>query len=137
MTKSPRHDTPRKARAAHPIDIRVGERIRARRLALGMSQQALGKWLAVSFQQIQKYEGGANRVCASRLSGLAAALQVEPSFFFGDAAEEEAPTTLAMERGTADELTEAWQLLRSFSMVRDMASRKKIVALVKAIATAR
>ena len=66
----------------HPIDVEVGKRIRLRRLLLGFSQAALGNRLGVTFQQIQKYEAGANRVSASRLAELAAILAVPVTYFF-------------------------------------------------------
>lgn len=65
-----------------PVDIEVGRRIRTRRQALGMSQEKLGEALGITFQQIQKYEKGANRVGASRLAQIADALDVPPAFFF-------------------------------------------------------
>jgi transcriptional regulator with XRE-family HTH domain len=68
----------------HPIDVLVGKRIRARRLFLGMSEEALANRLGVTFQQVQKYELSANRVSASRLSVIADALRVPISFFFAN-----------------------------------------------------
>src|SRR6202451_4795316 len=68
----------------NPIDVHVGKRIRMRRLFLGMNQETLANALGLTFQQVQKYEGGANRVSASRLSAMADILDVPSSFFFGD-----------------------------------------------------
>lgn len=68
--------------AAHPVDIHVGERMRLRRKTLGMSQETLGLALGISFQQIQKYERGANRISASKLFQAAGVLQTPLSFFF-------------------------------------------------------
>ncbi len=68
----------------NPIDIHVGNRIRMRRLLLGMNQETLANALGLTFQQVQKYEGGANRVSASRLSAMAEILGVPISYFFGD-----------------------------------------------------
>jgi transcriptional regulator with XRE-family HTH domain len=67
---------------AHPIDLHVGSRVRQRRRLLGMTQQRLADAVAIRFQQIQKYESGANRISASRLWTLAKALDVPVSFFF-------------------------------------------------------
>src|SRR5437899_11915293 len=68
----------------NPIDVHVGGRIRMRRLLLGMNQETLANALGLTFQQVQKYEGGANRVSASRLSAMAEILSVPISYFFGD-----------------------------------------------------
>jgi len=69
-------------RSPNPIDRHVGARVRMRRTTLGMSQTDLGNALALTFQQVQKYEKGTNRIGASRLQQIATALQVEPAFFF-------------------------------------------------------
>ena len=69
----------------NPIDIHVGSRIRLRRTMLGMSQEKLGENLGITFQQIQKYEKGTNRVGASRLQNISSILNVPVSFFFEDA----------------------------------------------------
>ena len=66
----------------HPVDVHVGKRIRHRRWLVGMTQQQLAESVGIKFQQIQKYETGANRVSASRLWDIADALNVEISFFF-------------------------------------------------------
>ncbi|MEM9421267.1 MAG: helix-turn-helix transcriptional regulator [Pseudomonadota bacterium] len=66
----------------HPIDLHVGQRLRQRRCLLGMTQQKLAEAVGIKFQQIQKYESGANRVSASRLWALAEALEVPVSHFF-------------------------------------------------------
>jgi transcriptional regulator with XRE-family HTH domain len=66
----------------HPVDVHVGQRVRQRRWMIGMTQQQLGNKVGIKFQQIQKYETGTNRVSASRLWDIAAALDVPVSFFF-------------------------------------------------------
>ena len=73
-------------KAPNPIDKHVGARVRMRRLMVGMSQGKLGEALDVTFQQVQKYEKGSNRIGASRLQQLARVLEVPPSFFFEGAA---------------------------------------------------
>lgn len=70
----------------HPVDVGVGKRLRIRRLLLGLSQTAVAQALGVTFQQIQKYENGTNRVSASALVKLAAVLEVPAAYFFEDAA---------------------------------------------------
>jgi transcriptional regulator with XRE-family HTH domain len=67
---------------ANPVDRHIGLRIRSRRLALGKSQEWLGNQIGLSFQQVQKYEKGTNRVGGSRMAQIAGALQTDPSFFF-------------------------------------------------------
>lgn len=66
----------------HPVDVHVGERVRRRRRAMGISQEKLGDLVGVTFQQVQKYEKGANRVSASKLFEISNVLQVPISFFF-------------------------------------------------------
>ena len=82
---------------AHPVDIHVGKRIRQRRWVTGGTQQLLAENVGIKFQQIQKYETGANRVSASRLFDIAAALKVPVSFFFEglDGADTPAPTEMS------------------------------------------
>lgn len=67
---------------AHPVDLHVGKRLRQRRRLLGMTQQKLATMVSIRFQQVQKYESGANRISASRLWALAQALEVPVEFFF-------------------------------------------------------
>ncbi len=74
---------------SHPVDVHVGKRIRHRRWLVGMTQQQLAAAVGIKFQQIQKYETGANRVSASRLWDIAAALDVQVSFFFDGIDEKE------------------------------------------------
>lgn len=71
----------------NPIDAHVGARIRMRRNMLGMSQEKLGESLGITFQQIQKYEKGTNRVGASRLQAIASIMEVPPAFFFRERAD--------------------------------------------------
>ena len=79
-----RTSTGKKDNSADPIDVHVGSRIRLRRQLLGLSQEKLGESLGLTFQQVQKYERGANRVSASRLFDLSVVLGVPISFFFDD-----------------------------------------------------
>lgn len=73
----------------HPVDVHVGKRIRHRRWLIGMTQQQLAEAVGIKFQQIQKYETGANRVSASRLWDIAEALEVDIAFFFEGLSKEE------------------------------------------------
>ncbi|WP_142416104.1 helix-turn-helix domain-containing protein [Bartonella massiliensis] len=80
----PEGERPVKAKNPHSNDISIGKRIRFRRIAMGFSQKELGSFLGVSFQQIQKYEKGINRVGAGRLLEIAQKLQTPMSFFYAD-----------------------------------------------------
>ena len=79
----------------HPVDIHVGSRVRLRRILLGMSQDKLGKALNLTFQQIQKYERGANRIGSSRLYHISQILDVPVSFFFDDMSKDVAGETVS------------------------------------------
>jgi transcriptional regulator with XRE-family HTH domain len=124
----------------NPIDVHVGSRVRLRRNMLGMSQEKLGEALGITFQQIQKYEKGANRVGASRLQAIATTLNVPVSFFFEDAPGEsgEVIRGLNEESSTAyvvDFLnsSEGLQLNRAFVKIADPKVRRKIIDLVKSL----
>ncbi|MCR4268736.1 helix-turn-helix domain-containing protein [Nitratireductor sp. ZSWI3] len=124
----------------NPIDIHVGGRIRLRRNMLGMSQEKLGESLGITFQQIQKYEKGTNRVGASRLQAIASVLSAPVSFFFEGAPGEDTESAPGMaEEGAAyvvDFLnsSEGIQLNRAFVKVGDPKVRRRIIDLVKALA---
>jgi transcriptional regulator with XRE-family HTH domain len=117
------------------IDIQVGGRVRMRRLMLDMSQEQLAARLGVSFQQVQKYEKGYNRIGAGRLQQIAEALQVPVGFFF-----EEFPAPgrrkSALPSHISDFLTSAdgLALTEAFMMIRDKRQRRCIVLLVEAMA---
>lgn len=118
-----------------PIDLHVGARLRYRRMLLGMSQEALAARLGLTFQQIQKYEKGQNRIGASRLYRIAQTLDAPIGFFFEDLPEQPG----ALISGAANPLEfvatpEGLQLNLAFSRVRDTATRRKIVELVEALA---
>ena len=126
----------------NPTDIHVGSRIRLRRNMLGMSQEKLGERLGITFQQIQKYEKGTNRVGASRLQAIANILGVPVAFLFEDmpGAEpaatggfsEDASTAFALEFCTS---AEGLQLNRAFVKITDAKVRRKIIELVKTLAS--
>lgn len=128
-------------KAPNPIDKHVGARVRMRRLMVGMSQGKLGDALDVTFQQVQKYEKGANRIGASRLQQLARVLEVPPSFFF-----EGAPAGDGVATGFAEPDSSAYmvdflstneglQLNRAFAAIKDPKVRKKILDLVQSLAS--
>ncbi len=126
-------------KSPHPIDIHVGARVRMRRLMLGMSQDRLAETLGLTFQQIQKYEKGVNRIGASRLFQLSEALAVDVQFFYSDLPRS-APTSeknepLADTAPLAETLSthEGVQLCRHFSGIKDRQVKKKILDLVKTL----
>jgi transcriptional regulator with XRE-family HTH domain len=121
----------------NPIDIHVGKRIRMRRLFLGMNQETLANALGLTFQQVQKYEGGANRVSASRLSAMADILGVPISFFFGDLPADDKQGSAA-ERETRErmERPETIELVRLYYAITDLKVRQTFLDMVKAVAEA-
>jgi transcriptional regulator with XRE-family HTH domain len=129
-------------KAPNPIDKHVGSRVRMRRMMLGMSQEKLGDALSLTFQQVQKYEKGTNRIGASRLQQIAHILQVPVAFFFegapdlGDGsstnglAEAPSPAYISDFLATSDGLA----LTKAFMRIRDAKLRRRIVDLVEHIA---
>jgi transcriptional regulator with XRE-family HTH domain len=126
--------------APNPVDKYVGSRVRMRRVLLGMSQEKLGEALGLTFQQVQKYEKGTNRISASRLQEISKILNVPPSFFFDGA-----PTGELQKSGFAEDplssqvvdflsTAEGLQLNRAFTKIHDRKIRRKIVDLVVAVA---
>jgi transcriptional regulator with XRE-family HTH domain len=127
-----------------PVDIHVGSRVRLRRTLLGLSQDKLARAIGVSFQQLQKYERGTNRISASRLFALSKVLGVGIAWFF-----EDAPSTGRQRRAAAvearapanepaleqDPMTanETVKLVRAYYMIEDPKVRKKILHMVRAV----
>jgi len=121
---------------ATAIDVKVGARIRSRRKILGISQSALGERLGITFQQIQKYEKGTNRVGASRLVGIANLLGTTPAALLGEeegGSAQKSPELEAIEKmiGTS----EGAALNRAFARIKDATVRKSIIGLVKTLGT--
>jgi transcriptional regulator with XRE-family HTH domain len=118
-----------------PVDKLIGTRIRLQRTAIGMSQEKLGDVLGITFQQIQKYEKGTNRVGAARLQAIADALGVPVSFFFeqrGGTGDSSDPPS-----GIQDLLTsrEGIELARAFLKIENPAMRRALVDMARAAAT--
>jgi transcriptional regulator with XRE-family HTH domain len=126
----------------NPVDKHVGSRVRMRRVLIGMSQEKLGEALGITFQQIQKYEKGTNRIGASRMQQIATVMGVPVSYFFDDAPGTDAKLSgFAESHGSdfvVDFLTtaEGLQLNKSFVRIADGKVRRKIVELVSALADA-
>jgi transcriptional regulator with XRE-family HTH domain len=128
----------RTGKRPNPTDAYVGSRVRLRRKMLGMSQEKLGERLGITFQQIQKYEKGTNRVGASRLQAMAAALEVPVSYFFPDSSPGADPIGM-QEEGASFVMdfmstSEGLELSRAFVKIRSTKVRRKVVELVRALA---
>ncbi len=124
----------------NPTDVFVGSRVRMRRKMLGLSQEKLGDKLGITFQQVQKYEKGTNRVGASRLKAMAEALDVPISYFFPDSPPQDGQA--GMQEDGAAYLTDfmstsdGLELGRHFTRIQDSKTRRKLIELVRAIADA-
>jgi len=125
----------------NPIDVHVGSRVRLRRMLLGMSQERLGESLGLTFQQIQKYEKGANRIGGSRLFQIAQILNVPVQFFYDDMPGGGKPPVAGLEEpNTAPFLisfvnsSEGIQLNQAFMKIKSPRVRRKIIDLVKTLA---
>src|SRR5690242_11339123 len=125
-----------------PMEVRVGARLRLRRNMLGLSQEKLGEAIGLTFQQVQKYERGANRIGASRLHELSRVLDVPVSFFFDDTDPVRAP---AIPGGFAEPPVEAFEsaplrrresieLVEAYFAIDDAAVRRRMFELAKALA---
>ena len=127
------------AKPPNPVDRHVGSRVRMRRIMLGMSQEKLGEGLGLTFQQIQKYEKGTNRIGASRIQQISDILQVPVAFLFegspGSSADTKnfddapSPTYVADFLATAEGLA----LIRAFTLIPDIKLRRAIVGMVELI----
>ena len=128
----------RGSRRANPIDVHVGARVRLRRMLLGMSQEKLGEHLGLTFQQVQKYEKGINRIGASRLFDLSQVLGVPVQFFYEELAvggaagfgERPAESYAVEFLGSREGL----ELNKAFARISDPRVRRSIVDLVRAFA---
>jgi transcriptional regulator with XRE-family HTH domain len=126
---------PRTSNAASQIDIDVGARIRARRKLLGMSQSTLAEQIGVTFQQVQKYEKGSNRVGSSRLQQIANTLGTVPSALFGEEADQVTRSIPGIEAiGSFIGTAEGIALNKAFVKIQDAGVRKSVISLVKALA---
>lgn len=129
-------------KSPNPIDIHVGARVRLRRILLGISQEKLGEKLGLTFQQVQKYEKGSNRISASRLFQIGQILEVSVQFFFDDmppVASQSNGAAMAPgveQAGVLDFLnsSEGLQLNKAFAEIRDPVVRRKLVELLKILA---
>lgn len=128
---------------SHPVDVHVGKRLRLKRTILGMSQDVLGKAIGVTFQQIQKYERGINRMGSSRLYEFSRVLSVPVSYFFEGYEEEAAvPSFAGMAEEKAadfdyeDQLSgrETMEMMRAYYKIKDPSVRRRVFDLIKTLA---
>lgn len=130
----------------HPVDVHVGGRVRMRRTLLGMSQEKLGEAIGLTFQQVQKYERGTNRIGASRLHDLSKVLDVPIGFFFEELGDWQASKAAAKVQGFAEDQAdfdldpmakrETLELVRAYYRIKDPAVRKRLFEMCKALAQA-
>ena len=143
MQLPPRRPGRQKGDKPNPIDVHVGTRVRLRRNMLGLSQEKLGEAIGLTFQQVQKYERGANRIGASRLHDLSRVLDVPVSFFFDDMDPVRAP---AIPAGFAEPPAEAFdsdplrkretvELVSAYYRIEDAVVRRRLFDLAKALAS--
>jgi transcriptional regulator with XRE-family HTH domain len=121
----------------HPVDVHVGQRLRLRRKLAGLSQTELGEKIGVTFQQLQKYESGANRISASRLFDLSRVLDVPVSYFF-DEMTENVSGSGKMEAALSNEPNlmakrETLELARAYTRIADPKLRQLLRSLVTAV----
>jgi transcriptional regulator with XRE-family HTH domain len=124
----------------NPVDAHVGSRVRLRRMLLGMSQERLGESMGLTFQQVQKYEKGVNRIGASRLFQISKILDVPVQFFFEEAPHAEAGTARGMAEADSETFIleflnsrEGLELNRAFVKIANSKVRKSVVDLVRAL----
>ncbi len=129
-----------------PVDVHVGARLRVRRTLLGMSQTTLGDAIGLTFQQVQKYERGTNRISASRLFDLSRVLDVPIEYFFGDMPVEVAGGLAGKKRSKAKKppsyepdpmaKRETLELVRAYYKIEDVDVRNRLREMVKALGAA-
>ena len=123
----------------NPIDVRVGQRVRLRRMTLGVSQEKLGDSLGVTFQQVQKYEKGTNRVSASRLQHIARTLSVPVAYFFDDLPEPKQPSTDTETDAAVNSVMDfvsspdAFRLNKALLRIKDAKVRRAVIDLLRAM----
>ncbi len=138
-------DEEKGSRRPNPIDVHVGSRVRLQRMLLGISQEKLGERLGLTFQQVQKYEKGVNRIGASRLFDLAQVLGVPVQFFYDDVPAGE--TGAGTVSGLADRVGDSYifdflntreglELNKAFARISDPKARRAILDLVRSLTSA-
>ena len=142
MTRGGDHRGGRGTGVPNPVDVHVGRRLRLRRTLLGMSQEKLGEAIGLTFQQVQKYERGSNRIGASRLFDLSRVLDVPVGFFFEEMSEDVAAQSPGRARGQVQPIEfapnpmakrETLELVRAYYKINDADIRRRLFEMVKAL----
>lgn len=123
-------------RAANAIDRKLGQRVRTRRLEIGMSQERLAELLGVTFQQVQKYEKGVNRIAASRLYDIATSLEMPVARFYEGVSSARVGGVAETARSYIDDALatpEGAQLMQLFASIKSPKVRRRVLELVKAL----
>ncbi len=132
----------RPGESRNPVDVHVGSRVRYRRMIIGMSQEKLGEKMNLTFQQIQKYEKGTNRIGASRLFQLSKILEVPVGYFFEDAFSSAAQNQAMPGMGEPEQegylldflnSREGLDLNKAFAKIQDPKVRRRVIDLVRAL----
>ncbi len=124
-------------RSANAVDRKIGQRVRTRRLEIGMSQERLAELLGVTFQQVQKYEKGVNRIAASRLHDISNALDMAPARFFEGLTVGRAAGVAESGQDYVEDVLatpEGSQLMSLFASIKNVKVRRRVIELVKALA---
>ena len=124
---------PRQKTTPDPVDVHVGSRVKLRRTILGMSQMQLAGQIGVTFQQVQKYERGTNRISASRLYDLSKVLDVPVSFYFDDMLEEIVGKRSMPMPGDPMAKREVLDMVRAYHAIPDAGVRKSLFDMIKAL----
>lgn len=130
---------------SHPVDVHVGRRLRLRRTILGLSQDSIGSAIGVTFQQVQKYERGINRMSASRLYDFSKLLKVSIGYFFDGYGEDFEDVVMGDVMGMAEPDAPAFEhqpisnretmdVMRAYYRIKSPGTRKRILDLIKAVA---
>jgi transcriptional regulator with XRE-family HTH domain len=122
-------------RSANAIDKKLGQRLRARRLEIGMSQERLAELLGVTFQQVQKYEKGINRIAAGRLFDIAAALDMPVARFFENLSGRASSPRASANVESILATTEGQQLVALFASIKSLKVRRCVLELARAVAS--
>ena len=124
---------------SHPIDVHVGKRLRQKRTLMGLSQAAIANAIGVTFQQVQKYERGINRMSASRMYDFARAMGVPVAYFFDDYSNDTRMPGMAENAAPAFEhentsTRETMEIMRAYYRIKSPAQRKRVLDLMRSMA---